>query len=286
MNILYCGDRNIADGVMISVLSLLENTAQQLNVYILTASVKTKDRQFEALPDSFAKFLDARLKAANPQNSAEIYDVTGLFCENIPYANIETRFTPCCMLRLFSDLVPQLPDKILYLDNDVVCRLDPARFYNQDTQGFEITGVLDHYGSWFFRKNPFKRDYLNSGVLLMNLNLIRTTGLFEKCRRLCSEKQMFMPDQSSINKLSGSKRICPRRYNEQRRLHKDTVFQHFTTSFRFFPFIRTVSVKPWDIERMHSVLHIREYDRLLGDFLKLKENYNEYSERNTDIFCN
>lgn len=285
MNILYCGDKNIADGVIISVLSLLKNTKEQINVYILTASVKTQDRSFESLHDRFARFLDAQLKEVNPGNSAEIYDVTGLFHENIPYANIETRFTPCCMLRLFADLVPQIPDKMLYLDNDVVCRLDPAEFYNQDTDGFEVIGVLDHYGSWFFRNNPFKRDYLNSGVLMLNLRLIRTTGLFEKCRRLCSTKQMFMPDQSAINKLSRFKKICPRRYNEQRKLHKDTVFQHFTTSFRFFPFIRTVSVKPWDIEGMHNILHISEYDELLNDFLRLKEKYNEYSKRDTNIFC-
>ncbi len=35
---------------------------------------------------------------------------------------MKTRFTPCCMLRLFADEILELPDKILYLDNDVICR--------------------------------------------------------------------------------------------------------------------------------------------------------------------
>ena len=46
---------------------------------------------------------------------------------------------------------------------------DFTEFYYQNMENVEIAGVLDYYGSWFFRKNIFKRDYLNSGVLLMNM---------------------------------------------------------------------------------------------------------------------
>lgn len=65
---------------------------------------------------------------------------------------------------------------------------------------------------------------------------IRETELFKKAREMCQNKKMFMPDQSSLNKLSVGKKIEKRKYNEQRRLKKDTVFQHFTTSFRLLPF--------------------------------------------------
>ena len=88
-----------------------------------------------------------------------------------------------------------------------------------------------------------------------------------------------MPDQSAINKLCRDKLICPRRYNEQRKLHKDTVFQHFTTSFRFFPWFHTVSVKPWDINRMHKVLHLHEYDDLLYEYLKAREEFKKETEQ-------
>lgn len=39
MNILFCGDGNIADGVIISTLSLLKNTKDILHIYLLTATV-------------------------------------------------------------------------------------------------------------------------------------------------------------------------------------------------------------------------------------------------------
>ena len=83
--------------------------------------------------------------------------------------------------------------------------------------------------------------------------------------------KMFMPDQSALNKLAVKKRILPRRYNDQRKLHDDTVIQHFSTTFRFFPWIYTVTVKPWQIDEVHDTLKLHEYDDLLEEYSSLKE---------------
>jgi lipopolysaccharide biosynthesis glycosyltransferase len=109
---------------------------------------------------------------------------------------------------------------------------------------------------------------MNSGVLLLYLKEIKKSGLFKICRYMCTHKEMFMPDQSAINKLVEHKVLCQRKYNEQRKLQSDTVFQHFTTSFRFFPIFHTVSVKPWQMERVHDVLKIHEYDALFETYQK------------------
>lgn len=264
MNILYCGDKNIADGLMISVLSLLRQVKEPLHICILTMS----QAGCEPLPDTLAEVLEQRVCPGG--GTVTLLDVSDLFTRQPPTANLGTRFTPCCMLRLYADLLPEIPDRILYLDTDVVCRMDCRAFYEQDMGEAEVAGVLDYYGSWFFRRNILRRDYLNSGVLLLNMKRIRQTGLFQKCRIRCAEKEMFMPDQSAINKLAIRKKILPRRYNEQRKLHPDTVFQHFSTSFRFFPYIRTVTVKPWQPDRMHEVLKLHEYDDLLEEFRQWK----------------
>lgn len=272
MNILFCGDSNIADGVLICTLSLMRHTAEPLHVYILTASVDTDNKSYTALDSTFADHLGDLMRKGNENSSAKLFDITKEFNSMPPTANLGTRFTPCCMLRLYADLVDGLPDRLLYLDNDVVCRGDPAELWQTDTDEAEIAGVLDYYGSHFFRKNVFRRDYLNSGVLLLNMQKIRESGLFERCRLLCRDKEMFMPDQSALNKLA-EKAILPRRFNEQRIEKKDTVLRHFSTTFRFFPRFRTVSVKPWNIEGMHQILKVTEYDGLLEEFLIIKENY-------------
>ena len=273
MNILFCGDGNISDGVVISTLSLLKNTKDTVHIYLLTATVTRGSTHYTALSKEFADYLDALVKEENEENTVSLFDISELFLRELPYANMETRFTPCCMLRLYADLVEELPDRILYLDNDVICRLNPEEFYNTDMGDAELAGVLDYYGSWFFKRQRFQRNYLNSGVLLLNLGKIRQTGLFKKCRERCRNTEMFMPDQSAINKMAQKKMIFPRKYNEQRKLHKDTVFQHFTTSFRFFPWVHTVSVKPWNIEGMHNILKLTEYDDILNRYVAVKQNY-------------
>ncbi|MBQ4312681.1 MAG: glycosyltransferase family 8 protein [Clostridia bacterium] len=273
MNILFCGDKNIADGVIIATLSLMKNAPEPLNIYILTASIKARGKEIYALRSDFADFLRELVVSRNPQNTVSFYDISGLFASMPPTANMDTRFTPCCMLRLYADLLPELPERIMYLDNDVICRRDPSHFYHQDMEGVELAGTLDYYGSWFFRNDFLRRDYINSGVLLLNLSEIRKTGLFKKCRERCRTVEMFMPDQSALNKLAMTKRICDRRFNEQRILRDDTVFQHFTTSFRFFPWFHTVSVKPWNINGMHETLGLYEYDDILTEYLALKETY-------------
>ena len=57
MNILYCGDKNIAAGVAISAYSLALRTREPLDIYILTAAPKVKGRTLEALPRSFCDLL-------------------------------------------------------------------------------------------------------------------------------------------------------------------------------------------------------------------------------------
>ena len=134
--------------------------------------------------------------------------------------------------------------------------------------------MLDYWGRFFFHNIKTKRvfDYLNSGVLLLNMKKIKQTGLFAKVRHMMQTKKMFLPDQSAINKLAVAKRVVPRRYNEQYKLQKDTKIQHFTTSFRFWPYFHTQTVKPWDVARVHSVLHLHEYDDLLNEYLKIRDN--------------
>lgn len=278
MDILYGGDKKIEDGLLLSILSLLKNVEEPLHIFVLTMHFCAGEKEYHPISGPFAAALDKMVKKVNPDNSVSLIDITEMFYAEVPKANLDTRFTPCCMLRLFADEITDLPDKILYLDNDVICRKDCSRFFHQDISGYEFAGALDYYGRWFFRKNLLKSDYQNSGVLLMNMRMLRKSGLLRKCRKLCAEKKMFMPDQSALNKLAVSKKIVSRCFNEQHKLQKDTVLQHFTTSFRFFPRFHVVTVKPWDIERMHSELKLYEYDKLFDTYRLMRSKIKEESQ--------
>ena len=270
MNILFCGDQHAEDGVLISTLSLLKNTNEELHLYVLTMELPGK--QYQPFFFFFADFIRSLLVEKNKNNTLELIDCSRLFVKQPPTANMGTRFTPYAMLRLFADQLPQIPDRVLYLDDDIIIRKDISAFYHQDLGHMEIVGILDYWGRFFFHNWKSKRvfDYMNSGVLLFNMPEIKQTKLFAKVRHMMQVKKMFLPDQSAINKLAVRKRIAPRKYNEQYHLRPDTMIQHFTTSFRFKPYFHTLTVKPWDVERVHSVLHLHEYDDLLEQYLNLK----------------
>ncbi len=271
MNILFCGDRNIEDGILIATASLLRHVSEPLSITILTMKIETPEKQFFPVSSITADYLDHYVAEKLPSSHVRLYDMTQAYEKEKPTLNLDTRFTPYCMLRLFSDKIESLTGRVLYLDTDVICRKDPTSFVHMDMEGADVAGVLDYYGQWFFHSHGFHFDYLNSGVLLLDMDKIREEGLFVACRERCRTKKMFMPDQSAINKLAHKKKITDRRYNEQAKVKKDTVFQHFTTRFVAFPWIHTLTVKPWQIDAMHRKMKLFEYDDLLDEYLKMKE---------------
>ncbi len=266
MNILFCGDDGVCEGIFLSALSLCKYNSQPLHIFLLTASIGTH----AAISQSFANILLNALREKNESSTVTLLNITEALHACLPLANMQTRFTPLCMLRLFADSIPEIPEKILYLDADVLCCADCSALYSTDIADVEIAGVPDRYGKWFFC-NIFRHDYLNSGVLLLNIQAIRQSGLFRKCRLLCREKRMFMPDQSALNKLAIKKKL-PQKYNEQGKPRQDTVLKHFTTFFRFFPFFHAVTVKPWDTEKLHTKLQIYQFDDIIEDYQRRKEN--------------
>jgi lipopolysaccharide biosynthesis glycosyltransferase len=270
MNILYCCNVGIENGLAMSVLSLLrqmKGTGEQLHIYVLTMNLSwmniTGSDRLKPVSKEMTEKLDRKVSSENG-GFVKAIDCTELFVNELPSANLKTRFTPFCMLRLYADLIPEIPDKILYLDCDVVCKKNPMGFYNTDISGVELAAVKDYYGRWVY--STLKNDYFNSGVLLMNMNEIRRTGLFGKSRKICSSKKMFLPDQHALNRKKSSVKLMDRRFNDQRRDHDDTVFRHFSTTWRFLPFPYTVTVKPWDEEKMHKVLKTTEYDSLINEY--------------------
>ena len=271
MNILYCGDEGISRGVLVSILSILKHNRGELHFYIMTIDY-TGVKPFT---EKTAKFLDSLVKEVNLKNFVRLIDATEVFVQNLPAKNMGTYFTPCAMLRLYMDKVPELAKckRMLYLDYDVVCRGDLTEFYNTDMAGVEAAGVLDIYGKHFYHYHGLlKQTYMNSGVMLFNLEECRKTGMFEKAVKICVSRKMMLPDQAALNKAIVGRKLMPRKYNEQgERPQTDTVLHHFSNNFKFWPYFRVQKVKPFEIDKIHRVLKITEYDDILEKYSKLKD---------------
>ena len=180
------------------------------------------------------------------------------------------------MLRLYIDKVPEIRklDKVLYLDYDVVCRGDLSEFYEMNLDGIEAAGVLDIYGRRFYHYHGLlKQDYMNSGVMLFNMPECLKSRMFERAAKMCAERWMMLADQAALNKTIKKRKLVSRKYNEQEeRPRKDTVLHHFSNNFKFLPFFHVQRVKPFEIDKIHEVLKITEYDDILKEYDKLKGN--------------
>ncbi len=259
INIMYTGNDYVFKGIVLSTLSILKHTNEEVHVYLVTMDIDN----FKGISSEMANKLDTILKEKNINNKCHLINMTDLFNSEMKDSkNINSFYTPYCLLRLFSDKL-DLPNKILYLDTDTMINKDIKSLYDIDITNYEFAGVIDRLGRFFIDKN-----YINSGVLLLNLDMIRKTELFKNTRELVKTKKMAFPDQSALNKLKKHYLKIPSIYNSQRYLKKDTVVKHFCKSIRWLPIYHTINVKPWEVEKVHRRLKIRAYDDI---YLKYEE---------------
>ena len=270
INILFGGNKKVFDGILLCLLSIMKYCKEQLNVYILTADLTEISDQYKPLSKDQTQFLNQTIKKINPESNVKLIELKNNFNNWVlNSSNKLSSYTPFAFLRLFADKIDNLPEKILYLDCDIMFNGNIEELFKTDISNHEIAVVLDRYGRFFI--NP---SYFNSGMLLMNMKKIKETNLLEKVRNLCLNKKMSFPDQTALNKLCKNKLYLPRRFNEQGKLKADTVVQHFSKRIKWFPIFKTINIKPWQIEEVQKQYKINSYNDIYNEYLNLKNNLN------------
>lgn len=270
INVMVAGNSKVLDGIIIETLSIVKFCNLPINMFIITMDLKDENPSFTPITKNESEIIEKILKQKNDKSKVTLIDYTKEYKEEMKNSpNQKNRYTPYALLRLYSDSMEQIPSKILYIDTDIVFFDNIEKIYSIDVSNYELAGVLDYYGHIFIKK-----DYLNSGVLLLNMDRIRETKMFTKARELVANKKMLFCDQDAINKLTNSRLILPSKFNEQHKLKKDTVIRHFSKTLKWFPYFDTQNIKPWQIEKVHNKLHIHEYDDVIDNYLKLKGEIN------------
>lgn len=259
ISILLCGNARVFDGMVISTLSIVKHHTGPIDLFIFTMDLSDRDPAFTPVTASQCELLASVLREVDPESRVRLVDCKPYYLETLADApNQNTQYTPYAFLRLYADRVPGMPPKLIYLDTDTVLCNDIASLWSIDLGRAEFGAVRDYYGCRFFGIN-----YLNSGVLLLNLPRIRETGLFRRALELCARKKIFLADQTALNRLARNKKVLPRRFNEQHRRRADTVIRHFSMAILWFPRFRTRNIKPWQVDELHNTLGITEFDDIL-----------------------
>lgn len=268
VNVVYSGNKKIFDGLLLSVMSLAKYSEEELNVYVLTMDLSFDDPRFTPFDDKQIAILTEVLQKKNPKSKAIKLDVTEAYKSTLMEGkNHKNGYTPYATLRLMLDLVPNLPEKMIYLDTDTMACSDIKQLYDIDVDGVDCAVVKDYMGRFWIH-----RRYFNSGVMLMNLKSMKERGILEKSRQMVFKKKMIMPDQTALNKYA-SRKYLPFRFNEQRKIKEDTVVKHFCKGIVFFlPFgFHIYNIKQWQRDKVHKSLKIFMFDDIFEEFDKLKE---------------
>lgn len=272
INLLFCGNDKVFDGVLTCALSIMKRTesTEPFRFYIYTMNVSHIKPEYLPISDEQIAFLNEVVKGYNPENTVEKIDVTDVYIKEFGGCPNEGAYcSPYTLIRLFADLIDGMPDKLLYLDVDLMFNRDIRLLYDQDVEEYEYAAARDHYGKYLVHPN-----YVNAGVLLFNMKKIRKTGLLKKARELIKTKKLTFADQSAIIRSTTKKKMLPQRFNDQKFLHDHTVVRHFSKRLFWLPYPHTDNVKQWQVSRVHKIFGYYQFDDVLYEYVYLKEKFN------------
>ncbi len=167
--------------------------------------------------------------------------------------SISRSFTVGSLFRLAAqDIITA--DKAIYLDCDIIVRLDIRELWKIDIDGYCMAAVIDGnvryksaFSSWRVRCRLNGCDsysYVNSGVVIMNLAEIRKRGDFFRISAEWLRKHIHnasCPDQDAYNSIfRGSIKIIDSRFNVISGTNPGGITENSVLHF-------AGAVKPWEI---------------------------------------
>ncbi len=275
VNILFCGNDRVFDGMLTASLSILKRTESRepFHFYVYTMDVSHIKDTYKPVSDAQIEFFRGVIREYNPENEVIKIDVTDIYQREFGGCPNEDAYcSPYTLIRLFADEVEGMPDKLLYLDIDLMFNKDIHLLWDIDVEGYEYAAARDHYGKYLINPN-----YVNAGVLLFNMVEIRKTGLLEKARELIRTKKLVFADQSAIIRSTTKKKMLPQKFNDQKFLHKHTVVRHFSKRLFWLPYPHTDNIKQWHVSRVHKVFGYYCFDDILYEYIYLKEKFERTS---------
>ncbi len=141
---------------------------------------------------------------------------------DINFKSYDSRITKTALYRLFAPLYIA-EERCLYLDQDILVRGDIEPILQYDLEDNLIAGVEDpgsdfiikeiHARGFYLNENEKEEIYVNAGVLLMNLKMMRALNWKQIIMDLL-EYQFTLMDQDIINvACRGKIAAMPREYN-------------------------------------------------------------------------
>ena len=238
LDIVYASDHAYLFCCCVSVWSLMEQLPprQQVRLHLLSddSLCDEDERLLNHLSDRFSNLYLIRHNVA--EKAFEQRDFSGSIWSKA-----------ACYRLILPELLREV-DLCLYLDSDTLIVGDITPLWDVDMTDFCLAGVFDDIAS--VRREtvghsiPGIQTYVNSGVLLMNLRLMRERGVQEQL--LAGVGDYLVVDQDLLNVVCyGAIRLLPSGYNCIPGVHTDSP--------RILHFLMRDYLRPWkNLRAPHS----------------------------------
>lgn len=209
MNILYASNNKFISIMLTSIVSLLENTEQKISLYIIDDDISEKNKNI------------IKKKVYEYKYVQNLIFIDASNCINRMRGKIRTsnEWPMVAFVRLYlTELLPNDIEKILYMDCDTIICDDICDLWNEDITEYNVAGVLDCMDDNYKEKIGLGIGhlYINSGVLLFNLNKLRDINIEKEFVDLVNKRGSCFkyPDQDVINVvMRDSIKVLPMKYN-------------------------------------------------------------------------
>ena len=200
MNVATSLNRRYINYTIVMLTSLCENNPVHVDAYLLHSELTDEDIRY--MEKNLVKY-DIRLLPLLVNQE--------IFHDRFPRTEM---WSLEAYYRLFlAELLPESVERILYLDVDIIVNKLLEEFYNVDFETDEIITCVDICGLVGWEKRSDKQremfapmiekgyQYFNSGVMLLNMDLLRKKYHFDIYLQAMEEWnfEMSAPDQDILN---------------------------------------------------------------------------------------
>lgn len=211
VNIVFSSDDNYAQHTAVAMASILLNTSNPTKI------------RFFIIDDGITDDKKSKIKgtAEGLQSTVEFITVKN---KQLMQGFVSGEISRACYFRIdIPNILPAEVTKVIYLDCDLLLYDDIQILWNTDIGDYPIAAVWDYgiMASKRLRRQkakciglPYKANYFNSGVLIMNLDAWRKADYSGKVIEIVQKNKFPNHDQDALNKVfMNNWYILPLRWN-------------------------------------------------------------------------
>jgi lipopolysaccharide biosynthesis glycosyltransferase len=208
MDVCYITDEKYVMPTCVSLISLRDNVSELIKAFIICDSVKPESKKvLQSIQTSTFEtiLIDAAADLQEYEDAVqELVVKTGTYVSKSALIKFD-------LANVLNDL-----KKVLYLDCDVVICKDISDLWNTDLEDNYVAAVNDMGDGYFLgdkhsdlagRLGLDGGSYFNSGVMLLNLELMRHDSISEVLKNYRLNGTNYFMDQDALNYVLGAKRV-------------------------------------------------------------------------------